>query len=702
MTISQGVQDEVCKKLRMVGLPKGIVLPLVDQLTRQVRAEGAENVVKRLKLLKQAAVNHIGGQSVDFPWIAHNASGPKGLWRPVWKMLSGSYRMRKRALNAMMVYASLVLPKGTGPTPTQEAKFLNSVVLEPADLKVRNSVMKRAVSHGMFKKGARALVNALRGKVNMKSLPEHPDLWVFLGQHYGRDDKSVKRLDAHLSGFFDPGFGMPFHSFPSVKAFLGQVGRDYFSMTHPWNGAHLDWREVTPPDEPIGVIGSAQEPGFKFRAFAAPSPVLQGALQPLKEKLLEALHQLPWDCTHNQDKGVNAVQGWLREGKTVFSVDLSDATNNFPLSLQLAVLRWLGVPEESRRLLELVSRSPYKVTWDDQGRSVTWSIGQPLGAGPSFMSFALAHSAVALDAEIAAGVAPQDLGTTFRLLGDDFVTCDPKVHEEYRKRISALSIPISEPKCLTSELAGEFAGKLITKHQVFHGYKFKEVSDLSFLSVIRTLGHQALSRELLTPEQFDYAQLVKALPEPFGLGFNPQGRPLKDRYEEYLVLSEALEAEKRHQSKATVAELRNQVVMKLRDSFFWYYPALVDRNDSPSVERRGYRVSSETLFERIRQARLVSAAKPQGDPRPNPLMDWKRKYFQKVEPLVTRVRESQGVREDLSETGDTPSLAPTVSTRGETTPVMAFAAALDLWSSLPENQIESPYPAEPGIPSPKG
>nr|WAK72376.1 MAG: RNA-dependent RNA polymerases [Mitoviridae sp.] len=667
MTISQSLQDDVCQKLRMVGLPREIVLPLVNQLTRQVRAEGPENVVKRLKNLKQAAVNRIAGLPVDFPWIANNGTSPKGPWKPVWAMLSGDYRKQKRALNAMMVYASLVLPKGAGPTPTQEAKFVNSVHVDEVDRAARVARLNEAVSRGAFRKGRQALLSALRGKVDMTSLPDHPDLWVFLGRHYGLDASSVRRLETHLSKFLGSDFGRSFHAFPSVQRFLGEVGEDYFSMTAPWNGAKWDWRTTPPPDDPVGVIGSAQEPGFKFRAFAAPSPVLQGALQPLKEKLLTALHQLPWDCTHNQEKGVQSVQSWLNEGKTVYSVDLSDATNNFPLALQLQVLKDLLVPEEAIRLLELVSRSPYRVSWKKDGSTLSWNVGQPLGSGPSFMAFALAHAVVALDAEIAAGVAPQYLGTTFRLLGDDFVTCDPKVHEEYRRRLKWLSVPISEPKCLQSDVAGEFAGKVITRHQVFHGYKFREVSDLSFLSVIRTLGRQALSRKLLSEDQYRYAKLVESLPEPFGLGFNPQGRPLKDRYEEYLVLSEALEALRKPQSKATIAELRNKVVYHLSHSHYRYYPALTDRNDPEKVKERGYLVHATSLFERIRGAALTSTQASKGDPRPNPLQDWRRRYSKDVSPIVTAVRESQNpVRDETQQ--DATRLAPSVLPEGETSP----------------------------------
>nr|WAK72382.1 MAG: RNA-dependent RNA polymerase [Mitoviridae sp.] len=681
MTISQGIQDDLCKKLRMVGLPKGVVLPLVNQLTRQVLAEGAENVVKRLKLLKQAAVMTIAGRPTEFPWIKHNQHGPKGPWRPVWRLLSGDFRKRKRALNAMMVYASFVLPKGTGPTSTQEAKFLNSVEYKAEIVDARERKFRTAWENGTFKKGLRALTYALH-HVQFDDLQDPPDLWVHLGRHYGFDRRSVRRAEKHLSLFLNQLWGRPFQAFPSVQKFLGYVGEDHRSDTHPWNGWIYDWREVEPPEDPIGVIGSAQEPGYKFRAFAAPSPVLQGALEPLKSKLLQALHQLPWDCTHNQEKGVVKVQSWLSQGKTCYSVDLSDATNNFPLSLQIETLNRLGVPEEQVKLLEMVSRSPFKVTWKEDGTSVRWTVGQPLGAGPSFMAFALAHAVVALDAEIAAGIPLRDLGTTFCILGDDFVTNHAGVHDEYRKRLHLLSVPISEPKCLESDLAGEFAGKVILPDRVFHGYKYKEVSDLSFMSVLRTLGKQAVSRQLLTEDQYAYAKLVESLPEPFGLGFNPQGTPLADRYEEYLVLSEQLEALKRPKAQFSVAELRNKVLMNLRgfsspsgrnDWWMHDHPRFGVIREDTVLPEVPYPVDESSLFERVRRVKLTSATTVKGDPRPNPIEDWKRKHATTVGPILDKLRAVR--REAIANRKQQPDnassvncLAPSVLPEGETNP----------------------------------
>jgi len=440
----------------------------------------------------------------------------------------------------MMVYASIVLPTSADPTPTQERKFLGSVVLPDEELRARMEKIEkvRLFSDPYIKKAVVALSRVLKRSGWTPDTTDVPPVWEYMGRRYGTEKEDVAKIEYHLATFLGREEFYPFHCQPAVVNTLGEVGEDQFDLTHPWNGRWLNPLEVEPSDGPIGVIGFSQEPGAKLRAFASPNWVLQAAMEGTKQCLLRALAGLPWDCTHDQHKGVQGVQRWLREGHKVFSVDLSDATNNFPLELQLKVLRFLGLPTEDVRLLELVSRSGFSLAWGDK-RCVKWSVGQPLGAGPSFMAFALGHATIALAAEIKAGVPEDDRGGSFFILGDDVVFRDERAHDAYRGYLDSLSCPVSETKCLQSTVAGEFAGKLITVDHVYHGYKYREISDLSFLDVIRNLGSKAIT--LLTPLQRAYAELVWELPEPQGLGFNPLGRSAAERWYEFEHVVEALE-----------------------------------------------------------------------------------------------------------------------------------------------------------------
>jgi hypothetical protein len=618
MSFRQTINDDLCHKLRLVGLTKEETLPIVNSITRSVLAEGPENVVKRLKLLKQAAINHLAGQNIDLPWIAHNKNGPKGPWKCVWKKLASSnHKQQKRALNAMMVYASLVLPKTASPTSNQEKKFLSSVMHSEDELLIRNRGVHIVIRSHEFEVALRRLKNTI-GKP--RYVGEIPEAAIHLTKLNGADKQGVKKTERNINlCLTNPAF-QAFQAFPEVQKALGEAGEDYRELTHPWNGFHRDWNTVNLDDIDgnIGVVGFSQEPGYKFRAFASPNQVLQVSLNALKNYLLNILKSCPWDNTHDQEKGVMVVQEWLKDNKTVYSVDLSDATNNFPLKYQMEVLKSLGViPESTLRLFKLVCQAPYKLMWGTK-ELVQWDVGQPLGAGPSFPTFALSHAVLALQAEKLAGISQRDAGSTFLILGDDFVTNHPDVHLHYRKLLATLRCPVSESKCLTSSLAAEFAGKLIKKDYVFHGFKYKEVTDQSFMAVVRTLGKQALSKQLLTEKQYQYAKAVEFVPEPMGLGFNPKGVPYSVRYEFWLHLEEKLQASKRKPSTATEDELRNSFMYNSRQNYLRYFPVVTRPTPKPISKSQDKTVE---VMQVMRGSALTSTVVARGDPRPSPTLD---------------------------------------------------------------------------------
>jgi len=617
MTQSQTLSDELCVKLRAVGLPKDVVLPLVNSITISVKAEGPENVVRRLKLIKQAAVSVLANQKPDFTWIAHDSKGPKGPWKPVWRLLqSSSYKHRKRAINAMMVYSSLLAERSEGPSSAQERKFLGSVVQSPERAQKMERIDPSFLSE--MKVAGRWLSRTF-GK---PELTEVPDAVAFATTKNGSDKRGCQKTERQIDTLLSC---QAWHPFPSIRKAIGeQLISDYRDLTHPWHRFEDDFKTITPDDidMPLGVIGFSQEPGWKFRAFAAPNVVMQAALEPLKKQLLSTLSRIPCDFTHDQDSGVERVRCWLEEGSTVFSVDLSDATNNFPLALQDAVAEGYGVTSEYRHLMKLVSRSPFTKMWGDR-QPVRWNVGQPLGAGPSFPLFAISHIAFAMVAGKRAGLTYEQSIERFNVLGDDFVTKDAGLHLHYRQLLAEFGIPISEAKCLSSDVLGEFAGKLISNRYVYHGFKYKEISDQSFLPVIRSLGRQAISKHVLSDQQFAYAHLVKEFPEPYGLGFNPKGRTYQDRYEEYLVFREEIEKLKpKTDPVVSESEIRNKFFYGLDKNkldWKWYFspsdqsfhvPALVAM---PAIDRK-------KVLEIIRHDALRSYTPVSGDPRPKPLM----------------------------------------------------------------------------------
>lgn len=290
----------------------------------------------------------------------------------------------------------------------------------------------------------------------------------------------------------------------------------------------------------MGRIGFIQEPGFKLRAVANPNRIIQLALEPLKKGLLNSLEMSfgslsvrRSDFTTDQSAGVNVVQGWLREGKIVHCVDLSDATNHFPLSLQVAAVEsffqtCFSKPEQQetkRRMNDYINlwESASKGLWEDRvhPEGVRWGVGQPLGLGPSFPAFAFTHNLLLSSLR-------REHGGEFAVLGDDVAIAGDSLHQAYRHCLKMLDCPVSEHKCLSSSRAAEFAGKVITRDAILSGYKWREVSDHSFLDHCRLLGQK--SAQVLRPLQRAIYRLISEIPvELGGLGHNPRGKTLYSR-----------------------------------------------------------------------------------------------------------------------------------------------------------------------------
>lgn len=226
------------------------------------------------------------------------------------------------------------------------------------------------------------------------------------------------------------------------------------------------WSRVLPPnskvDSSVGFINATQEPGGKLRVFAAPHHVLQCALTPLFVALCEMLKQITNDCTFCQERGVDMAIQAMMQGNTIYSVDLSDATNSFPLSLQLGWMTASMLDNEQVKLFERVSKAPWSVSKDLVAsgfpEKISWTVGQPLGLRPSFPAFALTHhflvrgicNRLGLDAE-----------TSYTILGDDILIFDEHLYLAYKNTMNSIGCRVSEDKTFVSSSFAEFAGFII-------------------------------------------------------------------------------------------------------------------------------------------------------------------------------------------------------------------------------------------------
>lgn len=205
----------------------------------------------------------------------------------------------------------------------------------------------------------------------------------------------------------------------------------------------------------MGNLTPIGDTGGKTRLILIGNPLLQSLLEPLKRELLIILDGLPTDCTFRQQDGVKFIQESMKQGKKLWSVDLKDATWNFPSSLQEEVLKTLGCRQELR---DAIFRSLAHNPLDGKLHQV--KKGQAMGLGPSFPLFSLCHNLILFAISKMVGVPPVN---TFRVLGDDVVIADKDVYRIYRQFLSEYKVPISANKSLTSSVCAEFAGRIVFK-----------------------------------------------------------------------------------------------------------------------------------------------------------------------------------------------------------------------------------------------
>lgn len=220
---------------------------------------------------------------------------------------------------------------------------------------------------------------------------------------------------------------------------------------------HIKWNSVEAKIKILAKMGYlevpsirrlsiVQDPELKARVVAIVDYFTQVVLQPLSEQLFNLLRSMPQDRTFTQDPHIVR-----KAGNKYHSLDLSNATDRFPLELQKQLLaEMLGVAyAHSWGVL---------MTFNDfltsTGRRIRYAVGQPMGARSSWPMFTLTHHLVVQYAAFLAGKYPFK---DYILLGDDIVITDDKVASEYVKLMTGLGVEISPHKTHVSETTYEFA-----------------------------------------------------------------------------------------------------------------------------------------------------------------------------------------------------------------------------------------------------
>lgn len=506
-------------RLIALGLKRASAVELESLVDRWSRCSGPEWTVSRLKQIKMALVNYAAGRPIVLSWVRLNKSGlPSGVLSHLFRMSRQSDKGLFISVNSLMIYSQFISNKMTD---KQREKFFGS--------------MESTEARGLDAKSTRSykLVPKIRPNLR-KGLPWTNALLSESVFQPGQDGKSYPETDTFQSLLF-AACSKPIMS---LEMDYERIFREVIPTELFDDLSYLAWKgqipRYSPMDMCVGKISYIQEPGMKLRAVANPNRVLQSVLEPLKEVLGEVLSFLPNDSTFDQEQGVQWVKDQLLSGKTMHSIDLSDATNLFPLAYtEDVLLRRFPISETAegryRSLVEIfikTSRSPwFSKESDGTVRIHKFTRGQPLGLGPSFFAFALSHHCLVMDL-------CRDLGLIepypYRILGDDIVIANNLLSSVYREKLEEIGCKISHEKSMTSDIMAEFAGKIITKSVIVPQFKWRDLDDSNFVDFCRNVGPKSVS--LLSRRQADIINLLGEVPSLIGgLGWNPHGLPIEHR-----------------------------------------------------------------------------------------------------------------------------------------------------------------------------
>jgi hypothetical protein len=494
-----------------VHIPHHISVPFLKQVLKWEGSCGKELTVNRVKQLKQAILQVKAGTPIHFPWLATDSNGiPKGPVKGLVTWAGSSPKRWSKIIHLMQVYTYYY---SASVTPKQEEKFLRGVTSpsKPVPDLLLDGVRKAArIICPSIKLGRpKAYLSYPFSSTRRCPLPD--------GKTYPEDDVVLEGL----TFLGNTKFGVDsFWKYPNIFVpLLDGINIDQLvpGRSVPRTGFFCS-KNWDPSLSLVGKVSFIQEPGFKLRAVANPARVFQAALQPLGSSLFDLCRELPWDCTHNQSKADFFILRSLRERRTCYSVDLRGATDYFPLDLQMKVLEEIYPDSDYVRLFKDISRGD----WFYKDTTIRWTTGQPLGLYPSFPAFAITHGLLLYYLN--------DFrhNDAFFVLGDDVVILDQELHTKYRISLDLLGCPISAEKTFQSDKLVEFAGKIFLFDRKMNQFKWRLVSDDSFVDFVRNIGPGAV--RFLRKRQRAIIQKLWHVPDFLGgLGFNPKGIPLEDR-----------------------------------------------------------------------------------------------------------------------------------------------------------------------------
>jgi hypothetical protein len=169
----------------------------------------------------------------------------------------------------------------------------------------------------------------------------------------------------------------------------------------------------------------------------------QSVLKPLHDSLMGNLKKFKSDMTMNQ---TGHGHGWFNSQK-LFSFDLVNATDRFPINIQYELMKALIGEERASMWVKIMTGHEFT----SPSGPLRYCAGQPMGAYSSWPAFTLTHHFLVYVAGRKAG------SGNYIMLGDDIVIAGESLAQQYSDIIKGVGVNIAEHKTFKSYDFYEFA-----------------------------------------------------------------------------------------------------------------------------------------------------------------------------------------------------------------------------------------------------
>lgn len=221
------------------------------------------------------------------------------------------------------------------------------------------------------------------------------------------------------------------------------------SLLERFNYFQDKWSKLVQGDFIHSRLFLIAEGGGKTRPVAITDYFTQESMKSLFRDSMKALKQLETDGTYNQGHIVEKTRQAVRDRKPIYCLDLSNATDRFPVSLQEDLLAaWIG-RDRAQAWRKLLTHRKFSI-----GKEyVEYKVGQPMGILSSWSVFALTHHAFI---EYCAYLEGYQSFRDYVVLGDDVAIFNSRVAKRYKLLMKRLGVTISPVKSFEWEPGSNF------------------------------------------------------------------------------------------------------------------------------------------------------------------------------------------------------------------------------------------------------